>query len=165
MISLKEIGINIPDEILLDNLNVQNKKQIREMVEKANQAKQEAEMKQMQTDQQVQQSQAALLQATMDEKLALAQERHTRAAANIGLAQERRMEAVKDLEQAKLNKIKALSELEDMDLSKIERLLAMAQMLEAPTPEEVAAQASMKPHRQKNPVKKSPMRRLKEQHA
>jgi hypothetical protein len=33
------------------------------------------------------------------------------------------------------------------------------------TPEEVAAQASMKPHRQKNPVKKSPMRRLKEQHA
>jgi hypothetical protein len=165
MITLKELGINIPDEILLDNLNVQNKKEIREMVEKANQARQQAEMQQMQTDQQVQQSQAALFQATMDEKLALAQERHTRAAANIGLAQERRMESVKDLEQAKLNKIKALSELEDMDLSKIERLLAMAQMLEvAATPEEVAAQASMKPHRQAKP-RKSPLKTMKESHA
>lgn len=140
MMALREAGINIPDEILLDNLNVQNKKEIREMVEKANAARQQAEAQAQQTQEQLQQSQAALFQAKMDESLALAEERHTRAAANIGLAQERRMESVKDLEQAKLNKIKSLSDLEDMDLSKIERLLAMAQMLET-TPEE-AAQAT-----------------------
>ena len=153
MMALREAGINIPDEILLDNLNVQNKKEIRDAVAQSNQQQQQMQQAQAQSAMQLEQTQATLAQARVQEQLSLANERNTRAESNIGLAEERRYAAVKDLEQAKLNKIKALSELEDMDLSKIERLLAMAQMLETPTPEEVASGASMKTKKQTNPRK------------
>jgi hypothetical protein len=153
MMALREAGINIPDEILLDNLNVQNKKEIRDSVAQSNQMKQQAEMQMQQSQQQLQQSQATLAQARVEEQMSLANERNTRSQSNLGLAEERRIAAIKDLEQAQLAKIKALSELEDMDMAKIERLLKMAKMIEGETPEEVAANVSMKPKRQKNPKK------------
>lgn len=141
MLELKKIGVNIPDEVLMENMTLQNKKQVIDAVKAANQAKMQGEQQAAQVQAQLQQSQAKAAES-------MAAERFTRADANEGLNVERRVQAIADLEKAKLDRIRALSELEDMDISKIERLLAMAQQLEmqpGSVTSEVAAAEKAKP--------------------
>lgn len=136
LVNLREIGVPIPDSVLIESCTLQNKKELVEAIEQINQQQQQAQQQQQQVQMQELESRANLAEARVQEQLALANERNTRSESNIGLAEERRYESIKDLEQAKLNKIKALSELESMDLDKIERLLKMAQMLEKPMEKE-----------------------------
>jgi hypothetical protein len=149
MLALREAGVAIPDSVLIENLNIQNKKQLRDSLDQMNQQQQQQQQMQAQSDLQLQQTQSMLAQARVDEQEALARERSTRSMLNLASIDERQQEAAKDYEQAQLNKIKQLSELESMDLEKISKLLEMAKMLEEPTPEMVASKASMKPKKPK----------------
>ena len=128
LLQLKEVGVQIPDDVLLESSTLQDKKKLTEAVAKAQQQQQQMEQQQQQVTMQEMQTRSKLSEARVTEQMALAKERDTRALANLGLMEERRMEAVKDLEQASLNKIKAISELEDMDLGQIEKLLIIARM-------------------------------------
>lgn len=129
---LKEAGIPIPDSFFIENMAIQNKKEIiAEMEQQKQQAQQQEQMAQQIQMQEIQ-SRAKLAEAREAEQYALAEERNTRAVSNMALGQERRMESIKDLEQAKLAKLKQLSELEDMDLGKLQRLIEMMKLIEEP---------------------------------
>ncbi len=131
LLQLKEAGVPIPDDVLLDAATVQNKKELTDKIEQANQAQQQAQEQQMQAAMQEQEARTNLAnaRATADEGLGL--ERMSRIEENRAFAVERRAEAKKDIEQAALNKVKALKELDDIDLSQIERLVSLLQTFRA----------------------------------
>jgi beta-phosphoglucomutase-like phosphatase (HAD superfamily) len=158
MVALREMGVNIPDTVLIENISIQNKKQIRDSMEQENKARQQAEQQASEVQQQLQLQQAQLANARVTEQLALGEERLTRASSNLALAQERRTASIKDMEQAKLATLRQISEMEELDLSKIERLLAMAKMLEEPEVE--ASKVASKPKTSK--PKKSPISAIRE---
>lgn len=128
LLHLKEAGVPIPDDVLLDAATVQNKKELTDKIAEANQAQQQAQEQQMQAEMQELQARTNLAnaRATADEGLGL--ERMSRIGENQALAVERRAEAIKDQEQAALNKVRALKELDDIDLSQIERLVSLLQI-------------------------------------
>ena len=138
MLHLKEMGIPIPDDAIMKNITVENKKDILESMQVTSEKQQQAEQKQREMQLLEIQTNMKLMESKMREQDALARERMTRSVANLGLAQERVHESTKDDSQAKLNYIKTLSELEDMDIAKLEKLVALSQMLEAPSQQEEA---------------------------
>jgi len=129
-VELKKLGVNIPDEIMIDAAQIENKKQIKEYM-----------MKQWQAQQQMQQQQAQLQMAQISAETKLAEaravadqglgyERMSRIQENQALAEERKAEANKDDYQALLNYAKAFKELENIDLGQIQTIFALKKMIE-----------------------------------
>jgi len=129
-LQLRNAGIAIPDEFFIENLSIQNKTELKQMLQQQQQQAQQAQQMQ-------QQAQMELIQAQKQEQEALANERNTRSAANIGLAEERRWEAYSNLEDAQLSKIKALSELEKLDIDKLNQLIVILNAIKQDSQEEV----------------------------
>lgn len=145
LLQLKEAGVPITDEDLLEASTFQGKKKIIENMQKQKEQMQQQAEQQMQTQMQLQQAQAELAQARAKADLGLFAERTSRVEENRALAIQKLSEANKNDEQALLEKVKIIKELEDMDLGHIERLLNMANTLK------MAEQASIqKP--QQNPT-------------
>jgi len=128
---LREIGIPIPSEFLLNMSTLQNKTEVVEQI--VAQEQQQAQMQQMQMQLQMQELQARInladSRAAADQGLAV--ERASRVPENRALAVERRAEAVKDLELASLDKIKAAKELVGIDLSQLQQLIDIVEKLRA----------------------------------
>jgi len=131
LLHLREAGIPIPEDILIEASTLQNKKKLVDALaqQKAEQAK--VEQIQMQAAMQEQQAQIDLTKArtVADEGLGL--ERLSRIEENKALAVERRAEAVKDRETGMLNLVKALKEIDDIDLNQIQKLMALSQLVQA----------------------------------
>ena len=130
MLQLREAGIPIQDEDLLEATTFQGKKKIVENMQKqqqqqAQQAQQQSELQMQQIQSQIKSSDAL---ATANEGLGY--ERLSRVQENEALAVERRAQAHKDEESALLEKVKALKELESLDFSHIMQLIQMAKALE-----------------------------------
>lgn len=126
MLQLREAGVPIPDDLLLEAATIQNKKQI---IEKVQQNQQQAQqMQQMQMEAQIKEVQArtelAHSRSVADQGLGL--ERVSRVEENKALAVERRAAAVKDQDIGFLNLVRALKEVDGMEIEHIERLIAMA---------------------------------------
>lgn len=137
-LQLRELGIPITDEDMIDAATLQGKDKI---IERMQQQKQQAQEQQMQMAQvQMQEAQArtnlAHARATADQGLGV--ERMSRVQENQALALERRAQAEKDNEEALLNKIKILKEIEGLDFDHLGKLISMAQSLQAinTTPEQ-----------------------------
>ena len=133
MLDLREIGVPITNEDLLEATTFQGKKKIVENMQKQQQAMQQQQQQQMQSQIEEQQARTQLAKArsVADEGLGL--ERVSRVQENQALAEERRAQARKDDESALLEKVKALKELDSIDFSHIKELIEMAHMLEAQT--------------------------------
>lgn len=128
LLQLRQSGVPIPDDILLEAATVQNKKELTDRIKQANEAQQQAQAQQQQVIMQEQQARTNLANARAQADASLGAERVSRIAENKALAVERHAEAEKDYEQASLNKIKALKELDALDLSHIEQLLRLLQV-------------------------------------
>jgi len=113
---LKEMGIPVPTNLLIDVAPVVQKKELKEAI--AAQEKQQAEQAQQQ--QQIEmaelQARANLANSRAEADRGLAVERVSRVSENEALAIERRA-------QASLDEIKAIKELESMDINQIQALL------------------------------------------
>ena len=131
LLHLKEVGIGIPDKVIIEALTVQNKSELIEAIEQEKQAAEQAQQQQMQTEMQLQQAQAELAQARAHADRGLGDERYSRIPENRAMAIANIAEANKDDEQALLNKMKAMAELEDMDLNQLNTLVAIANSLKA----------------------------------
>jgi hypothetical protein len=131
MLQLKEMGLPIAPEDLLEAATLQNKDRIIENLTKAEQAQAQAQQQQAQTQQQLQMAQMELAQARAKADLGLFAERTSRVEENRALAIERVAEANKQDELALLNKIKIIKELETMDMGHIQQLIEMANSLKA----------------------------------
>ncbi len=135
LLQLRDSGVPITNEDLMEASTFQNKKQITENMQKQQQA-QQIQMAEVQ-------ARTDLAQARAKADLGLFAERTSRVEENRAMAIEKLHEANKEDELALLNKVKALKELEDMDIGHIERLLNMANSLKAT--EKVASENENKP--------------------
>lgn len=130
MINLREIGVPIPDDSLIEACSLQNKKELIEKMDKIKES--QDQMQQMQVQAQIEEQKArtnlAKARAIADEGLGL--ERVSRIEENQALAEERRAEAVKDRDLGFLNLVKALKEIDDIDINQIEKLMAISNMVQ-----------------------------------
>jgi len=129
LMQMREAGIQIPDEVLLEASTVQNKKKLTDAV--MQQQQQQAQMQQMQMQAQMEQLQAqtelAKARAVADRGLGL--ERASRVEENEAFATERYAEAQKDNAMADLNIVRALKEVEEVDIRQLEKLIQLSQIM------------------------------------
>ncbi len=125
LLHLREVGLDIPPDVLINAATVQNKTELIEAIQKQQQEAQQAQQAQQQSAIQQQQAATELAQARAQADMGLANERNSRIDENRALAVERLAEANKDDEMAVLNKIKAIKELASIDLEQLESLLRL----------------------------------------
>lgn len=131
LLQLREMGVPISTEDLLEASTMQGKSKIIENAQKQEQQAAQMQQQQAEVAMQVQQAQIQDMQSRAAANEGLYNERTSRVAENRALAIKQLHEANKEDELALLNKVKALKELEEMDLSHLERLLNMATALKA----------------------------------
>ncbi len=129
LLQLKELGVPVPDEVLLEQCTLQDKKKLIETIKQQQQAAQQIQQQQMQSQMDLQQAQAELARARAAADQGLGLERISRVEENQALAVERRAQAVRDEDAGLLDKVRALKELEELDITHLEKLITMAQML------------------------------------
>ena len=141
LLQLREVGIPVPDNVLLDASTIQNKKELTDAL--AQQAQQAQEMQQQQ-----QLAQIEVLKAQIDDLKAramanegLGMERASRVHENRALAVERLAEAEKDRDLGALERIKAVKELMDIDLTQLQKALEIIESLKAQVKESSVEQA------------------------
>jgi hypothetical protein len=130
LLQMREVGLPIPDEALIEAATIQDKKKLIEMMQQIKQ--QAAQSQEAQQQVQMQEIQArtdlARSRAIADQGLGL--ERMSRIEENKAMAVERMHEAQKDDDIALLNLIKALKEIDSMDIEHIERLVGVAHSIQ-----------------------------------
>jgi hypothetical protein len=131
MLQLRELGIPVTNEDLIEAATLQNKKQLVENMQKQQEQQQQMAQQQMQVQMQEAQARTELAQARALADQGLYEERHSRVEENRALAISKLHEANKFDEQAALEKIKAIKELETIDLSHIQSLIAMIATLKS----------------------------------
>jgi len=141
MLMLREAGVAITSEDLLEVSTIQNKKRIIENMQKAQQQQAQAQQQQMQAALQEQAARTELAHARAEADRGLGVERTSRVQENQALAVERRAAAIKDQDIGLLNLIKALKEIEGIDLAHVEKLISLSHILK--DREEVASQPNV----------------------
>jgi len=126
LLHLREVGIPIPDETLIEAATVQNKKELIDAITQKQQATQQVQEMQIQSMLQEQQARTNLAnaRAVADEGLGL--ERLSRMKENEALAVERKAEAAKDRTAGLLNLVRASQEIEGIDINQLEQMIRLA---------------------------------------
>lgn len=128
-LQLRELGVPIPDEFLVEAATIQNKKELVEQMQQAQQQQQQMQQMQVQASMQKLQAETELTKARAIADRGLGLERTSRVEENKALAVERRAAALKDQDAAFLNLVKALKEIDTIDLEHIEKLLTIANVV------------------------------------
>jgi len=131
LLKLRELGIPIPNEKLLESATVQNKKELIDAVKAQEQQQQQMQQMQMQSQMQEAQARTELAQARAVADQGLGLERMSRIEENKALADERRAQATKDDDIALLNLVKALKEIETVDLNQLEKLISLSNAMKS----------------------------------
>ena len=131
MLELREAGVQISDQDLLEAATLQNKKKIIENAVKQQEQMAQQQQKEAQAALEQQAAQINLANARAKADTGLGLERVSRIEENKALAVERKAEAAKDREMAVLNFARALKEIEDVDISQLEKLLNISQLVKA----------------------------------
>lgn len=142
LLQLREVGVQIPDDVLLDSCTVQNKKQLRESIQASQQQAQQMQMQQAEMAMKEQEARTNLANARAAADQGLGMERISRIEENHALAQERRAQATKDEDIALLNLVKALKELESVDLDQIHKLVQLSNVVKSQQAPQIPAQNS-----------------------
>jgi len=146
LMQLREAGLNIPDDVILEATTLQNKKDLVESVKAQNQHQQELEQMQLQIQMEETKANIELAKARAIADEGLGVERYSRVQENEALAIERRAEARKDSAAGMLNMVKALKEIEGIDIAQLQQLAALSKLLNEQNrvDEDQADQSSMK---------------------
>lgn len=131
LIALRELGLPIPNDILIKASTLQNKKELVEAIDLQERQQQEMQQMQVQAAMAEQEAKTKDLQARAEANAGLGLERASRVQENRALAVERLAESEKDRDLGTLHKVKAMKELEGMDLDQIEKLLRLADYIES----------------------------------
>jgi len=130
LLQLREVGVPVPDDILLDACTVQHKKELTDRIMQAQQQQQQALQQQQQLEMAELKSRIDLAGARAVADKGLGLERVSRVEENRALAVERRAQAERDHETGLLNLVKALKEIEHVDIEQLEKLIALSHMVE-----------------------------------
>lgn len=129
MLQLREMGVPIPSDELLEAATIQNKSRIIESIRKQQEEAKQQQQLQMQMEVAKAQSDIKDSNARSLANIGLYNERTSRVTDNRSMAVERLHEANRHDEQALLDRIKALKEIESMDTEHIARLLEISNVL------------------------------------
>jgi len=129
MLQLREIGVPISNEDLLEAATFQNKKKIIENIAKTQQAQQQMAQAQHQSQMEEAKARTELAHARAAADQGLGLERISRVEENEALAVERRAAAHKDEEIGLLNLVRAFKELEGLDIEHVHKLATLSKML------------------------------------
>lgn len=122
LLQLIALGAPIPWENVLEAAPLQGSIKLHEIMAKsAEQAQQAAKHEQEQEAVEMQ-----MKQASIDQSIALAQERRARVLSDIGLAKERESEVVQNHAKALLDNAKTVKEIQDMDRKRLIEVLQLA---------------------------------------
>ena len=131
LLQLREAGVPIPNDQLLKACTLQNKKQLIESIQRAEQQQQEVQQVQIQAQIEKIQAETQLAKARSVADEGLGVERMSRVQENQALAEERRAQAAKDEDIGFLNLVKALKEIDTLDIANIEKLLTLSNIMKA----------------------------------
>jgi hypothetical protein len=145
LLQLKEIGVPIPDETLLEACTLQEKTKLIEQIKQQQQAQAQAQQQQQQAQVAEMQARAGLADARAEADRGLGMERMSRIQENQALAVERQAQTAKDDEIGLLNLIRSIKELEGMDIEHIERLMGMLGQIKEQEAANVAKTEENKP--------------------
>lgn len=148
MIHLRQAGVPIPDEQLINACTLQNKTELLQAMAQQAQQTQQLQQVQMQVAMQEQQARTNLANSRAQADQGLGIERLSRVEENKALADERRAQARKDEDIGLLNVVKALKEIDQVDINQLEKLLALSRMIEQ---RESVEQQSVNPVAQPQP--------------
>ncbi len=129
LLHLREVGIMIPDDVILDAVTVQNKNKLMESIKAQQEKVQQMQDMQMQVEMGKIQAETELAQARSVADEGLGYERYSRVEENKALAIERKAAAVRDEEAGFFDLVKALKEIEGMDINHMKEIMGIHQML------------------------------------
>lgn len=153
MLQLREVGVPITDEDLLEAATLQGKSDMLENMQAQKQQAMQMQMQQMQLDMQEQMANIDLAKARATADTGLGYERVSRVEENEALAVERRAAAEKDHEVGFLNMVKALKEIDSIDIEQVNKLVTLSQMIKQ---HEMAQEKHTR--EMKTPVNNAPLR-------
>lgn len=130
LLQLREMGIPVPAEILVESSTLQNKEKLTNALSQQEQQAAQAGQEQHQAQIQLLQAQIEDLHARAVANQGLGHERASRIQENQALAVERRAAAHKDLEEATLDKAKAIKELTSIDLDQFYRAVEILKLIQ-----------------------------------
>lgn len=131
LVQLKEMGVAIPDDVLLDSCVMQNKEELIKSIQQTQQQKAQIEQQQAQLQMAQLQSQIELAKSQVTANEGLGIERLSRVKENEAMAQERKAQAVKDEDAALLDLVKALKEIDGIDIAHMQQLMQIHAMVKA----------------------------------
>lgn len=126
---LKQAGIPIPDEALIDAATLQNKKQLIDNIAQAKQAQSQQAQSQSQLQQQQIQAEIRMANARAQADEGLGVERQSKVYTNQMQAKAQEQKAGHEHDAALLNLVKALKELQGVDLAHLEKLMALDEII------------------------------------
>jgi len=138
LLQLREMGVPIPTNVLIEASTLQNKSDLVEALEA--QEKEQGELTKLQLQMELKEKEAKIrdLQARAEANAGLGIERASRTEENRALAVERLAEAEKDRQLGALDAVKAMKELDEMDVSHLGQLYDMySKVKQAESNEEV----------------------------
>jgi len=130
LIQLRELGVPIPNETLIDAATIQDKKKLIDAIKAQEQAQQQQAQAQSQLEAQNQQAVINMSEARAEADRAMGAERMSRIAENQEMVEERKAEAQKDRDLGMLHLVKALKELETVDLEQLEKMITLTKLVQ-----------------------------------
>ncbi len=131
LLELRQAGIQIPDDLLLEASTIQNKKKLVDTMQANAQQQQQIQQQQSEIAMQEIQARIKVAEASAQANQGLGLERISRVQENQALADERKAQAQRDEDTALLEKIRAFKELESLDISHIKELIQMANYIKS----------------------------------
>lgn len=140
LIRLRDLGINIPESILIEKAQLQGKQDLIDALEE--QSKQSNQIQEAQMKAQMEQTEAVTLslQAKAEADMAMSQERISNVGLKAAENYEKLTRAQEERDMGALAKVRAAKELEEMDLSHLQKLLGMLATIQQHSKNEVDAQ-------------------------
>lgn len=144
LLQLRELGVPIPDDILVESATLQNKKELMEILKNQSQQAAQAQQQQQEVEMAKLKADIDLVESTAEANRGVAVERASKVAENQEMAEERKASAMKDRELGLLHLVKALKEIETVDLQQLEKIVSLAQLVKK------EEQANMRPQMAQN---------------
>lgn len=131
LLALKELGVPVPTNLLVESSTLQNKKELVEAIGEQEKSQSQMQNVQMETALREQMAKIQDLESRAEANAGLGLERASRVQENRALAIERLSESEKDKELGMLHRVNAMKELESMDLEQLEKLLRISEYIKS----------------------------------
>lgn len=133
LLQLREMGVPIPDSVIIESASIQNKSDVIEAMEQEKQAAMEQQQMAQQLQAQDIEARVNLANARAEADRGLGYERLSRIKENQALAVERSAQAKHDSMKAILDLVRAIKEIDGVDLANIEKVLMLENTVRADT--------------------------------